>query len=94
MNTLAFTAATIAVALTPAIPLAANAAAAGPTGSSVAQTVDDLRAQGYSVQVNGAGRSGSLANCSVSSIRERKSLGASVKSVYVHVNCPLGYDNR
>ncbi|MEH3129308.1 MAG: hypothetical protein PGN27_05010 [Mycolicibacterium neoaurum] len=93
MNTFAFTAATIAVALTPAIPLAASAVAA-PSGSSVAQTVDDLRAQGYSVQVNGAGRGGSLANCSVSSIRERKSLGASVKSVYVHVNCPLGYDNR
>ncbi|MGU3499562.1 hypothetical protein [Mycobacterium sp. C31M] len=93
MSNITFTVATIAVALTPALPLAASAAAAGPTGATAAETVEDLRAQGYSVQVSGATMNAPLHSCSVNGVREMRGLGASVNSVYVDVSCPLEYAN-
>lgn len=93
MNNIIFAAATVAVALTPALPLAAAAAAAGPTGSSAAETVEELRAEGYSVRVSGAAMNAPLHSCSVNSVREPGGLGASVNSVYVDVTCPLEYAN-
>lgn len=65
----------------------ASAAPAGP--QSAAETVNDLRAQGYSVQVNGT-RNGPLSNCSVDAVRGpyTDKPGA---AVFVDLSCPFEY---
>ncbi|MCV7433113.1 hypothetical protein [Mycolicibacterium bacteremicum] len=70
--------------------VSAPAASAAPSGpASAAETVADLRAQGYSVQVNGT-RNGPLSNCSVDAVRGpyTRSPGA---TVYVDLSCPAEY---
>lgn len=68
---------------------AAPMAFAAPSGTaSAAETVDDLRAQGYSVQVNGT-RNGPLSNCSVEAIRGLSDTPGS--TVYVDLSCPFEY---
>jgi len=75
----------VCAALAPAtIGMAANASAA-PARSSAADTVADLRAQGYSVQVNGS-RNGPLSECSVNNIRTMGSTTA-----FVDLSCPHVY---
>ena len=66
------------------------AASAAPSGtSSAAETVRDLRAQGYNVQVNGT-RNGPLSNCSVLGIRGPLQDGPGA-TVYVDLSCPAEY---
>lgn len=68
----------------------APAAYAAPSGtSSAAETIEDLRAQGYSVQVNGT-RNGPLSNCSVEAVRGMSDTGAA-GTVYVDLSCPAEY---
>lgn len=86
-NLLISTAAAITLAAG-AIGLAATASAA-PSGSPAADTIADLRAQGYTVQVNGT-RNGPLSNCSVEAVRgtSNEAPGA---TVYVDLSCPAEY---
>ncbi|WP_197376674.1 hypothetical protein [Mycolicibacterium baixiangningiae] len=61
----------------------AGVASAAPTGgSSVADTVRELRAQGYTVRINGAA-SGPLSRCSVEQVR-----GLGTGTVLVDISCP------
>lgn len=77
------------IALTATVLGTAPAAFAAPSGTaSAAETVEDLRAQGYSVQVNGT-RSGPLSNCSVESIRGMSDDPGA--TVYVDLSCPAEY---
>lgn len=67
----------------------AAAASAAPSGTaSAAETVEDLRAKGYSVQVNGT-RNGPLSNCSVESVRGMSDTPGA--TVYVDLSCPAEY---
>lgn len=86
-NLLISTAAAITLAAG-TIGLAATASAA-PSGSPAADTIADLRAQGYTVQVNGT-RNGPLSNCSVEAVRgtSNEAPGA---TVYVDLSCPAEY---
>ncbi|MGU3499563.1 hypothetical protein [Mycobacterium sp. C31M] len=65
----------------------ATAAPAGP--QSATETVNNLRAQGYNVQVNGT-RNGPLSNCSVDSVRG-PSTDRPGETVYVDLSCPFEY---
>ena len=69
--------------------MAATASAAPAGASTVEKTIYDLRAQGYTVQVNGT-RNGPLSNCSVDSVRgtSNEAPGA---TVYVDLSCPAEY---
>lgn len=81
-------AATSAMA-TAAMGLAAPALAAPSGNSAVDQTVNELRSQGYSVQLNGT-RNGPLSGCSVEGVRGLSSDGAP-STVYVDLSCPTEY---
>jgi hypothetical protein len=72
-------------ALLPATFGVAATASAAPARSSAADTVADLRAQGYSVQINGS-RNGPLSECSVNSVRTTANT-----TVYVDLSCPHVY---
>ncbi|ANE80160.1 hypothetical protein A7U43_13295 [Mycobacterium adipatum] len=77
------------IALSATVLGTAPAAFAAPSGTaSAAETVEDLRAQGYSVQVNGT-RNGPLSNCSVESVRGLSDTPGS--TVYVDLSCPAEY---
>ena len=78
-------AATSAMATT-AAGLAATVAAAPSGNSAVGQTVEELRSQGYSVQLNGT-RNGPLTGCSVAGVRGMSDGGAP-GTVYVDLSCP------
>lgn len=70
--------------------LGAAPAFAAPSGTaSATETVEDLRAQGYSVQVNGT-RNGPLSNCSVEAVRGLSDTPGS--TVYVDLSCPFEYE--
>lgn len=66
-------------------------AVAAPSGtSSAVDTVEELRAKGYSLQVNGT-RNGPLSSCSVEAIRGLTDSPGS--TVYVDLFCPVGYQD-
>lgn len=67
----------------------AGTASAAPTGASATETVEDLRAQGYNVQVNGT-RNGPLSNCSVNAVRGMSN-DAPGATVYVDLSCSTEY---
>ncbi|WNG83251.1 hypothetical protein C6A86_006185 [Mycobacterium sp. ITM-2016-00316] len=67
----------------------ASTASAAPSGASATETVEDLRARGYNVQVNGT-RSGPLSNCSVDAVRGMSS-DAPGSTVYVDLSCSTEY---
>ena len=69
------------------IALAGNAFAA-PAGSSATDTIQDLRAQGYSVQVNGS-RNGPISECAVNAVRGLSD--DTTATVYVDLSCPHVY---
>ncbi|MGW0162928.1 hypothetical protein ACWDUN_26760 [Mycobacterium sp. NPDC003323] len=78
------------LALAAAALVSAPTASAAPSGpASAAETVADLRAQGYSVQVNGT-RNGPLSNCSVEAVRGPYS-DRPGETVYVDLSCPAEY---
>ncbi|MBO0679484.1 hypothetical protein JRC04_18635 [Mycolicibacterium sp. S2-37] len=68
---------------------AAGVASAAPTGGgSVADTVRDLRAQGYTVRITQAA-SGPLSRCAVEQVRGVQSPGTSgAGTVLVDISCP------
>lgn len=88
MQNLLISAAAAITLVAGAIGLSATASAA-PSGSPAADTIADLRAQGYTVQVNGT-RNGPLSNCSVEAVRgtSNEAPGA---TVYVDLSCPAEY---
>jgi len=71
----------------PALALAGNATAA-PSGTSATSTVQQLRSQGYNVQINGS-RNGPLTNCSVNAVREMSN--DPLRTVFVDLSCPHEY---
>jgi hypothetical protein len=71
---------------TAAMGLAGNAVAAPSGNSEVGQTVEELRSQGYSVQLNGT-RNGPVTGCSVAGVRGMSDGGAP-GTVYVDLTCP------
>ncbi|AQA03864.1 hypothetical protein BVC93_17125 [Mycobacterium sp. MS1601] len=70
-----------------AIGLAGNAFAA-PSGSSATTTIQELRSQGYNVQINGS-RNGPLSQCSVNAVRPLSN--DALRTVYVDLSCPHVY---
>jgi hypothetical protein len=68
----------------------AGAAAAAPTGSSAADTVTSLQAEGYNVQLNGSATA-PLSQCAVTGVHG-DSLGGidstQFTTVYVDIYCP------
>ncbi len=79
-----------AIVLTAAVFGPVSPASAAPSGStSAAETIEGLRAKGYSVQVNGT-RNGPLSNCSVDAVRGPFSTTAG-STVYVDLSCPAEY---
>ncbi|WP_099037636.1 hypothetical protein [Mycobacterium neglectum] len=70
---------------------ATGAVAAPSGGGSATDVVNELRAQGYRVNLNGT-RGGPLANCSVERIRE-SSGSAAINTVFVDLSCPAEYTN-
>jgi len=89
MKKTAFTIAATGAMASAAMGLAGNAVAAPSGNASVDQTVDELRSQGYSVQLNGT-RNGPLTGCSVNSVRGLSDGGAP-GTVYVDLSCPTEY---
>jgi hypothetical protein len=87
MNRYLYATAACSALLPAAIGLAGNAFAA-PAGSSAADTIQELRNQGYSVQINGS-RNGPLSACSVSSVRNAS--GEPGSTVFVDLSCPHEY---
>jgi hypothetical protein len=68
----------------------AGAAAAAPTGSSAADTVSSLKAQGYDVQLNGSATA-PLSQCAVTGVHgdsPRRTDSTQFTTVYVDVSCP------
>jgi hypothetical protein len=67
----------------------AGHATAAPSGPAAPEVVDELRAQGYTVQLNGT-TSGQVADCSVSDVR---GIGAEdgLGVVYVDLDCTHEY---
>lgn len=84
MKRILFATAVCGALLPTGLGMAASASAA-PARSSAADTVADLRAQGYSVQVNGS-RNGPLSECSVNNIRTMGNTTA-----FVDLSCPHVY---
>ncbi|MGU3499565.1 hypothetical protein [Mycobacterium sp. C31M] len=76
----------VSASLLAAAPIA-SAAPAGP--QSATETVNNLRAQGYNVQVNGT-RNGPLTNCSVDAVRGPNS-DRPGETVFVDLSCPFEY---
>lgn len=70
---------------------ATGAIAAPSGGGSATDVVNDLRAQGYKVHLNGT-RGGPLVNCTVESIRELAG-PATIDTVFVDVTCPSRYSD-
>lgn len=70
--------------------MAATASAAPSGASTVEKTIYDLRAQGYTVKLNGT-RSGPLSNCSVNAVRGASDSAAPGATVYVDLSCPAEY---
>lgn len=71
-----------------ALGLAVTAAAAPGGPASVTETVDQLRGQGYNVQLNGT-RGGPLTNCSIDGVRQTSEQPGA--TVYVDLSCPFEY---
>ena len=67
----------------------ASTASAAPSGASATETVEELRAQRYSVQVNGT-RNGPMSNCSVDAVRGASD-DAPGATVYVDLSCSTEY---
>ncbi|MDZ7887270.1 MAG: hypothetical protein U5N53_32225 [Mycobacterium sp.] len=67
----------------------ASTASAAPSGASATETVEDLRAQGCNMQVNGT-RNGPLSNWSVDAARGMSS-DTSGSTVYVDLSCSTEY---
>jgi hypothetical protein len=98
MRCLAIGTATVGILGAATLGLAGAASAAPVGGSDAASAIDQLRAQGYSVQVNltNGARDVPLAECKVlevSGLNGTNSAGqpltpAMVGTVYVDVNCP------
>jgi hypothetical protein len=98
MHRFAFGAATVGVLACTALGLAGTAAAAPLEDNSAADAIDQLRAQGYNVQLNltNGYRDVPLLECSVLGVHGLSgtdSAGkpltpAEVGTVYVDVNCP------
>jgi hypothetical protein len=76
---LAITAATAGLLAATALGLASVATAA-PTGTSAADTIKSLEADGYTVQINGAATS-PLSECTVTGVHPGT-------TVYVDIACP------
>ncbi|MET0896404.1 MAG: hypothetical protein ABWY45_00675 [Mycobacterium sp.] len=89
MKTMVYTVAVTGAVLTAAVGLAGHAVAAPSGNASVDQTVEDLRSQGYSVQLNGT-RNGPLTGCSINDVRGMSDGGAP-GTVYVDLSCPEEY---
>ena len=89
MNRTVLTVAAVGVMTTAAMGLAGNAVAAPSGNASVDQTVEELRSQGYSVQLNGT-RNGPLTGCSINDVRGMSDGGAP-STVYVDLSCPEEY---
>jgi len=70
-----------------AIALAGNATAA-PSGTSATSTVQQLRSQGYNVQINGS-RNAPLTNCTVNAVRPMAN--DPLRTVFVDLSCPAEY---
>jgi len=85
--------ATAFITLTAIVVGIAPTAYAAPSGTeSAAETIEDLRAQGYDVRVNG-NRTGPLSNCSVDAVRKVSS-DTPGPTVYVDLSCPAEYRYR
>lgn len=72
----------------------AGAAAAAPSGvTSAADTVANLRAQGYNVQINGTS-AGSLSSCTVTGVHGLSAMKdpSAFDTVYVDISCPSRID--
>jgi len=80
MNQRIATAAVLTFASFTALASAATADAAPTGSSSAADVVQDLKAQGYDVQLNGQ-PDGSLAQCTVTGVHRASS------TVYVDIDC-------
>ena len=68
----------------------AGAAAAVPTGSSAAETVSSLQAQGYNVQLNGSATA-PLSQCAVTGVHgdsPGRIDSTQFTTVYVDIACP------
>ena len=68
----------------------AGAAAAVPTGSSAADTVSSLQAQGYNVQLNGSATA-PLSQCAVTGVHgysPGRIDSTQFTTVYVDISCP------
>lgn len=71
-----------------ALAMAATATAAPAGPASVTETVNQLRAQGFNVQLNGT-RGGPLTNCSIDNVRQTSEQPGA--TVYVDLSCPFEY---
>jgi hypothetical protein len=68
----------------------AGAAAAAPTGSSAADTVSSLQAEGYNVQLNGSATA-PLSQCAVTGVHgdsPGRIDSTQFSTVYVDISCP------
>lgn len=90
MKTFTITSATVGALAATALAVAGAAGAAPTGGSSAADTVRSLQAQGYNVQLNGS-MTGPLSQCTVTGVHG-DSAGridsTQFTTVYVDVSCP------
>jgi hypothetical protein len=98
MHRFAIGAATIGIFAGTALGLAGTAAAAPLGGSNAADAVSQLKAQGYSVQINGD-QNAPLSECTVTGISGLsgtdsygKPINAKGSTVYVGVSCDDDHD--
>jgi len=89
MRTITSTIATVVAVSGAAIGFAGAAAAAPGGPASVTETVNQLRSQGFNVQLNGT-RGGPLTNCSIDGLRQTSEKPGS--TVYVDLSCPFEYE--
>jgi hypothetical protein len=92
MRTFGFTAAAVATFVA-AVGLAGAAGAAPTGGGNAADTVRELRADGYTVQINGS-RTDPLSQCTTTGVHGVPNAAGSVAApesfttIYVDVSCP------
>ena len=98
MNRYVICAAAVSALATGAVGFAGSAAAAPTGGPNAADTIDQLTAQGYNVQVNvqNGPRSSLLSECTVTGVTGMSGTNAMGKpltpaqagTVYIDINCP------
>ena len=98
MKSYAVCAATVGLLAANAVGFAGSTAAAPTGGSNAADTINQLMAQGYNVQVNvqNGPRSSQLSACTVTGVTGMSGTNSAGKSltpaevgtVYVDINCP------